>query len=167
MRTKTSFRYARRTPFTKWTHEATATAMEFGPSHPPYYNLDTVIVPALDGPAGPRKVKNFTISLNCDTTSASAYPQGRGFGYVLVYVPKSTMVSTPDYNGTTSVYEPSQYLISCGLVSSDTNPIRIRSSMSRILHEGDSIHLVLTQFNATAAGDSVRLNGVVEYSITQ
>ena len=167
MRTKSSFRYARRTPFTKWSHEATSTAMEFGPNLPLYYNVDTVVVPALNGPAGPRKVKNFTINLNCDTTSTSGDTVGRGLGYVLVYVPKSTMVSTPDYNGTASVYEPSQYLISCGLVSSESNPIRIRSSMSRILHEGDSIHLVLTLFKATSAYDTVRLNGVVEYSITQ
>ena len=142
--------------------------MEFGSNLSMYYNIDTVIVPALNGPAGPRKVKNFTISLNADYQQGSSINQnGRGFGYVLVYVPKSTIVSTPDYNGPDAVYEPSQYVISCGMVSTESNPIRIRSSMSRILNEGDSIHLVLTQFQPTGQEESVRLNGIVEYSITQ
>ena len=167
MRTKSSFRYARRTPFTKWTHETTGTAIEFTPDLPIYYNIDTVIVPALNGPAGPRKVKNFTISLNCDQVTGQGEHESRAFGYLLVYVPKSTTVSTPDYNGPDAVYEPSQYVISCGLVSSETNPIRIRSSMSRILNEGDSVHLILTTLSVVTSFDGFRLNGIVDYAITQ
>ena len=40
--------------------------------------------------------------------------------------------------------------------------------MSRILNQGDSIHLIITTFdNIAMESVGVRLHGLVEYSITQ
>jgi len=166
MRTKTSFRYARRTPFTKWSHETTSCALAFGPGTAQYYNYDTTIV---TGTANISKVKNFTISLTSNNMDDSTGKfVGTGCGYVLVYVPNSQAVSVPDWNGPAAVYEPSNFLISAGVLSTENSPIRIKSSMSRILNEGDSIHLIITTFDVVAMESvGIRLHGLVEYSITQ
>jgi len=169
MRTKTPFRYAKKSAFTKWTHEATTTTVGWAGGSTQYTSNDITIVPSTSDPTttyqGPRKAKNFTISLTCnDLAEANS---AVAIGYVLVYVPYTRSPSTPDWNGPVALYEPSNEMISCGLLNTENSPIRIKSSMSRILNSGDSIHLILTNLASIASGSGLQLHGLVEFSITQ
>jgi len=164
-----SFRrnYIRRGQWAKWTHECTSIGdIGFESLTPQYTTLPITVVPgsnaaSIDYP-GPRKVKNFTITLN---GNGIAQDTAMGIGYVLVYVPYTVNPSSPDWNGPMSLYEPSQHVISSGIFNTENNPIRIHSSMSRLLNSGDKIVLLLTNLSTTQ--EAVYLHGLVEFSVTQ
>ena len=46
------------------------------------------------------------------------------------------------------MYEPSQHVINCGVWDFDAGPLRITSSLSRSLHPGDAVFLLLRAVGA-------------------
>ena len=116
------------------------------------YQSDTIIVPATLT-QGMRKVKHLTISLGSSGTTS--------WYWAVVYVPYTQNPSA--LNGTSggALYEPSQFVMGCGIIDLDAGPNRIHIPLSRNLNQGDSIHLIL---GSTGAGYT--FNGIVQYAIT-
>ena len=115
---------------------------------------NAAIVPATDL-EGMRKIKHITISL----TSSTDAP----FRYAIVYVPQGTTVGTIN-QGTSalSLYEPNQFVMSCGTIDPDAGPIRIYSPLARNLNSGDAIYLLVR----STTGGTFTINGIVSYAIT-
>ena len=116
------------------------------------------VVPAIAS-QGMRKVKHLNISVasvNGDTVG-SVY-------WALVYVPQQTAVGVMQTSSTTAVslYEPNQFVMSCGVFDFSAGPVRISSPISRNLNSGDSIYLCLASTTST----TFSLNGVVNYAVT-
>ena len=116
------------------------------------------IVPGTDV-EGMRKVKHLTVSLAPDTDGILS------FYWALVYVPQGT---TPgDINVTSALtaamYEPNQFVMNCGVVSSGAGPIRFNSPLARNLNDGDAIYLLVRNTGGPAA---ITYNCVVRYAIS-
>ena len=114
------------------------------------------IVPAADV-QGMRKVKHLTLSFS----SASDVR----LCYVLVYVPEGydpNPIRVPNLGYATSLYEPNQYVMSSGTLDFSGGPLRIRTPLSRNLNSGDSIHLILAQWDE----GNVAVSTNVKYAIT-
>ena len=122
-----------------------------------FYQGGSVIVPATTT-QGTRTVGNFTITIPVPSTA------GQEIFWALVYVPqgetaKELFATTGSAEG--SLYEPNQYVLASGIADNNAGPIRIHSRMSRKLHSGDFISLILAQ-NATSGSN---FRGLVSYSI--
>jgi len=116
------------------------------------------IVPATTQ-QGIRKVKNFTINLSDDTIAGGGTPPVNIL-WAIVLVPEDTNVNTLALiSNAPVVYEPNQYVLAHGMLSSNQGPNRIFSPMKRNLRAGDSIALVL------ACYQQVYLAAVGGYSI--
>lgn len=120
---------------------------------------------------GPKTVKNMRIVLNADGVATTT--QGVGVGYLLVYVPRGYTPSTPDWNGSSvpsltssSIYEPSNFVLQSGIVSTDNNPLRITTRFTKKLNEGDAIWLLLTSLRPMGATEQVYMHGMLSFSIT-
>ncbi len=112
------------------------------------------VVPAVTF-QGMRKVKHMEVSFsNTSTTDSSVY-------WALVYVPQGTTAGSLQ-TGTTSLYEPNQFVIEAGVLDFSGGPLRIRSRLSRNLNSGDSIALLLYP----SGGSSLAVAYVVKYAIT-
>ena len=116
------------------------------------------IVPGTDV-EGMRKIKHLTVSLAPDSETHSFY-------WALVYVPQGT---TPgDINVTSALtaamYEPNQFVMNCGVVSSDAGPIRFTSPVARNLNDGDAVYLLVR--NTALFDSSITYNCVVRYAIS-
>ena len=91
---------------------------------------------------GMRKVKHLTISFSSASDTRLCY--------VLVYVPEGydpNPIRIPQLGYATSLYEPNQYVMSSGTLDFSGGPLRIRTPLSRNLNSGDSIHLILAQWD--------------------
>ena len=119
-----------------------------------HYQGGQVIVPA-SATQGMRKVKHITVSLAKFTAD-----DNRPFLWALVYVPEGYPVNHIGAPGT-SLYEPNQYVMACGIIDPDAGPIRIRSPIARNLNSGDSISLVIASLHQSAS-----YTGVVSYAVT-
>ena len=107
---------------------------------------------------GTRKVKHLTINL-------TSTPGNVQFWWALVYVPQATAVGQITIGTTTagtSMYEPNQFCINCGIIDPDAGPIRIGSPLGRNLNDGDSIILIVKP-NSDGA---VSIQGTCRYAIT-
>lgn len=115
-----------------------------------------VIVPS-SSTEGKRKVAHLTIS--------GTYAGGAaGIMWALMYIPQGFTV--PGFNlGSTgsSILEPNQYVMNAGTLDADAGPIRISSRVTRILHSGDSIVLLVVPLAPTTTLGAV--NGLVRYAI--
>ena len=80
------------------------------------------VVPGTDV-EGMRKVKHLTVSMSPDTTDTLS------FYWALVYVPQGTTPGDINISGalSASMYEPNQFVMNCGIMSSGAGPIRISS----------------------------------------
>jgi len=113
-----------------------------------------IVAPSLT--EGMRKVKNFT--LNLVPFSESTYC----IFWALVYVPEGTSPGSLNVVTTsTSLYEPNQFVINCGIVDPDAGPIRFFSPLSRNLNSGDSIYLLVT----SSPSSTIQVQGTARYAI--
>lgn len=123
-------------------------------------NINFLIVPAT-GVQGMRKVKHLTISMaNSDQES-----ELNALYWALVYVPQGTApgILNVGTSATTSLYEPNQFVLSCGVVDFSAGPQRIRTPLARNLNSGDAIYLLLANPSATV---NANVDSVVRYAIT-
>lgn len=105
---------------------------------------------------GMRKVKNFTVNLVPQLDSSLPLV------WALVYVPEGTQAGSLNITSTTStLYEPNQFVITCGISDPTAGPIRFYSPLSRNLNSGDAIYLLVA--NPTASVPSVL--GTARYAI--
>ena len=111
----------------------------------------TVVTPSTV--QGMRKVKHLTVSMAQNTS-------GVGVFWALVYVPQGTTANKLAID-TTTMYEPNQFVMSCGIFDVDAGPMRISCPISRNLNSGDYIALVIH-----ATSPSTSYNYVVRYAIT-
>ena len=105
---------------------------------------------------GKRKIAHLTIS-------GTWGGQAAGVIWALMYIPQGMVV--PGFNLTSggSILEPNQYVMSTGTFDADAGPVRISSRVSRILHSGDEIVLIVAPLATGSAPGAI--NGVVRYAI--
>lgn len=108
---------------------------------------------------GKRKVKNITVTATLATgTEAPLY-------WALVYVPQGESARGLNIATTvgqsTSLYEPNQYVMNCGIADSNAGPIRFWSPLSRNLNEGDRIFLLIRHQASTA----LNIRTLIRYAI--
>ena len=105
---------------------------------------------------GMRKVKHVTVT--CSTTHATP------LYWALVYVPQGTVpgaLNAATTGDETSLYEPNQFVMNCGIADPQAGPIRIWSPLARNLNDGDRILLLCTHTSSSAVG----LNALARYAI--
>ena len=116
------------------------------------------VVPGTDV-EGMRKVKHLTVSMSPDSTATLS------FYWALVYVPQGTTPADINIGSALSgaMYEPNQFVMNCGIMSTGAGPIRIYSPLARNLNDGDAIYLLVR--SAQDVGPT-EYNCVVRYAIT-
>ena len=98
---------------------------------------------------------------DCELFNFTCYP----FYWALVYVPQGTTPGALNIAATgdeTSLYEPNQFVMNCGIADPDAGPIRIWSPLARNLNDGDRILLLCTHTNSAA----VSIYALSRYAIT-
>ena len=123
------------------------------------YQYSIAVVPPADI-QGMRKVKHleFTIANTGQDTFANLY-------YAIVYVPLGYSPNNLDIpiTGTAiGLYDPNQYVMSCGVLDFNAGPCRVKTPLSRNLNSGDSIYLILCTPNSSATA----FYAMVKYAIT-
>ena len=117
------------------------------------YQYSISVIPPTET-QGMRKVKHFTLT----------FAPANDMAYALVYVPEGydpNVINYPVDGMAISMYEPNQFVISQGILDSQSGQLRIRSPLSRNLNSGDSIYLIL----ATPAQNN-NTTCTVKYAIT-
>lgn len=114
-----------------------------------------VIVPA-SSTEGKRKVAHLTISGSWGGSAA-------GVLWALMYIPQGMAVPAFNLATGSSILEPNQYVMNTGTFDADAGPVRISSRITRTLHSGDSVVLLLTPL-ATGSSPGT-INGIVRYAI--
>jgi len=119
------------------------------------------IVPGTDV-EGMRKVKHLTVSLAPDMDAA----ENIAFYWALVYVPQGTTPGNINVTSalTAAMYEPNQFVMNCGIVSTGAGPIRFTSPIARNLNDGDSVYMLVR--NTANVDSTVHYNCVVRYAIS-
>jgi len=119
--------------------------------------IETIVAPV--AVQGMRKVKNLTVSLS--NNNPSDVPC---FWWAVVYVPAGTTPSPLTVTGgSTSLYEPNQFVMECGYFDPNAGPLRVHTRLARNLNSGDGIALILRGQSGEA---NVQFRGVVSYAIT-
>ena len=106
---------------------------------------------------GMRKVKHVTVT--CSTTHATP------LYWALVYVPQGTVPGALNVATTgdeTSLYEPNQFVLTCGISDPTAGPIRFYTPLSRNLNSGDAIYLLV----ANPTSDTPAVHGTARYAIS-
>lgn len=121
------------------------------------------------GTEGMRKVKHLTSSLSLMIDHQPSDQFGSAVYWALVYVPEGYNVNGLNIGApsasSSSLYEPSQFVMNCGISDPTAGPIRVSTRLSRNLNQGDSIYLVVgTYVTNTAVTPTVQ--GVVRYAIS-
>lgn len=105
---------------------------------------------------GMRKVKNITVNLTPESDDPFILT------WALVYVPEGTPVGSLNLSSQTStLYEPNQFVMNCGVADPTAGPIRFFTPLSRNLNSGDAIYLLLG--NHTSVTPTV--HGITRYAI--
>lgn len=121
-----------------------------------FYQNQIEIVPATLT-EGVRQVARMTITLtNNDNASSPIY-------WALVYIPEGSVTSALFPNNTT-LFNPSNYVLSSGISDSNAGPIRISSRLRKNLNANDRIFL-LTATTKQSTTDIVNYTGLVRYAI--
>ena len=98
------------------------------------------VVPATNT-EGMRKVKNIMVTATVPT------PYDAPLYWAIVYVPEGTAPGGLNIATTagqsTSLYEPNQYVMNCGIADSNAGPIRFWTPLARNLNDGDRIYLLI------------------------
>ena len=122
------------------------------------------IVPATTT-EGMRKVKHLTCNLTQVVAGGSSAESN--LFWALVYVPQGTTAGSLNIAtaGATpsSMYEPNQFVMNCGVIDPTAGPIRIYSPISRNLNDGDKISLLI---RPTLDGVATIVSLCVRYAIT-
>ena len=122
------------------------------------------IVPATTT-EGMRKVKHLTCNLTQVVAGGSSAESN--LFWALVYVPQGTTAGSLNIAtaGATpsSMYEPNQFVMNCGVIDPTAGPIRIYSPISRNLNDGDKISLLI---RPTLLMEWLQLSLSVRYAIT-
>ena len=108
------------------------------------------------GVEGMRKVKHLTI-----TAGANVVNIGTMY-WAIVYVPQGYSPNNLTLVGGSSIYEPNQNVMCCGVFDFEGGPLRIHCPLSRNLNSGDKIYLVV----ANTSSASFNLHCTVSYAIT-
>ena len=120
------------------------------------YQEGTVIVPA-SSVQGTRTISKLRVTVNLGDQASYAY-------WALVYVPQGTtanaLFSTSGAVNSGSLYEPNQFVMASGVIDPNAGNHDIRSPISRKLHSGDFISLIV----GTGVG-SQTISGLVNYSV--
>ena len=77
--------------------------------------------------------KHFKISVSLASNSAGV----PGVIWALVYAPNGSSAGSLSGAASGSLYEPSQFVIGCGVWDFDAGPLRTHIALGRILHPGD------------------------------
>nr|QIR82149.1 hypothetical protein [unidentified] len=98
---------------------------------------------------GTRKVKNITVSATCGPPEAEA-----PLYWAIVYVPQGTTPGGLNIaaaaTDSTSLYEPNQYVMNCGIADPSAGPIRFYTPLARNLNDGDRILLLIRHVGTQA-----------------
>lgn len=117
---------------------------------------------------GVRKVKNLTVDicLQAYYQTSSTATNGIGSGpiyWALVYVPEGTQ---PNYlNETGDLYQPSQWVLSTGILNLLNGKSRIKTRLAKNLNKGDTIYLCMGTNNPGADRSLPRLSYLCRYAI--
>lgn len=115
-------------PLSSWQSPATEEAFN--------YSYNETVVPSSEV-EGVRKVKNLTVSLAYPNPNNDQKP----IFWALVYVPEGTI---PNYlNQVGDLYQPSQWVLSSGILNTIEGKSRIYTPLSKNLNKGDKIVLCL------------------------
>jgi len=118
-----------------------------------FYQHSEVVVPPTTQ-EGVRQVARMTITLTgSPDTSGSVV-------WALVYLPEGTQPTTSLFPTSTTLYEPSSYVLASGISDSTAGPIRISSRIRKNLNAGDRIFLL-----TAATGSGSRYIGLLRYAI--
>lgn len=121
-----------------------------------FFQNQTEIVPATLV-EGVRQVARMTITL---TTNADS---NRPIFWALCYIPEGSQTSSL-FPTTTTLFNPSNYVLSSGIADPSAGSIRISSRLKKNLNANDRIFL-MTATTKPAASDTVILVGLVRYAI--
>lgn len=149
----------------RYSHESTTittpVVSDWAPIQSPGENLSGTnqvsfsIVPPTEV-QGVRTIGHFTLSFSSTASNRVAY--------ALVYVPEgyeNNAIHLPIPGFAASLYEPSQFVISSGMLDFDGGPLRVRSPLKRRLNQNDRIVLIFASTD-TSAGSII---GNISYSI--
>ena len=121
----------------------------------------TLVVPPTAS-QGMRKVKHLTVSLAASGAASSA-----AVFWALVYCPEgvnpSQLAVSTVAGQAAPLYEPNQYVMSCGVVDFSSGPARIVSPVSRNLNSGDRVFLLMAN---PGPASNATLYAVVRYAIS-
>lgn len=106
---------------------------------------------------GVRKAKNFSISMTSPGTS------NMPIYWALIYLPEG--MPPQELKSTDQLYQPSQYVINSGIITSIEGKMRISSRLARNLNQGDSIYLVIGTNSDLLPPNLNRFNYLVRYAI--
>ena len=108
---------------------------------------------------GMRKVKNITVSATIGP------PEDAPLYWALVYVPEGTSPGGLSIAATaadpTSLYEPNQFVMNCGIADPNAGPIRFWSPLARNLNDGDRIYLLIRHL----ATVTIPIRTLIRYAI--
>ena len=125
-------------------------------------NQSATLIVAPTAVQGMRKVKHLTVTLASQGSVAAA----QDVYWALVYCPEgmnpNQLTVSSVVGQSTPLYEPNQYVMSCGVMDFSAGPTRVSTPLSRNLNSGDRIFLIMA--NPTA--NTINLYGVVRYAIS-
>lgn len=110
---------------------------------------------------GVRKAKNISISIAPPSTSDAAN-RNDAYYWALIYAPEGHTPNELSSQG--QLYQPSQYVINSGIVTTEQGKMRITSRLARNLNQGDSIYLLLGG-NSNIIPTTGRFNYLIRYAI--
>lgn len=119
-----------------------------------------VVVPPADL-QGMRKVKHISIQM---ADRLAGTQNVTNLTWAIVYAPAGMTPNILMPNGAQSLYEPNQYVMSCGVFDFSAGPLRISSPLARNLNSGDQIVLVVKQNPVSESNRTYDF--VVKYAVT-
>lgn len=115
---------------------------------------------------GVRKAKNMSISIATPAKNSGELTN-EAFYWALVFVPEG--MTPNELSSTGQLYQPSQYVISSGIVTGDQGKLRMTSRLAKNLNQGDAIYLLIgtnSNFvNGNTPESNYRFNYLVRYAI--
>lgn len=127
-------------PNTSWLSPAADEAFD--------HSVNQVVVPSTEI-EGVRKVKNLTITLSCAKPTGNVSQPNSTIYWALVYVPEGTSVNFLNEVG--DLYQPSQWVLSTGIINTEQTKSRIYTPLSKNLNKGDKIVLCMGTSSAEAS----------------
>lgn len=120
-----------------------------------YFQNQIQIVPPTTT-EGVRQVARMTVTL---TSQMQQGTESAPLFWALVYIPEGA-TTTGLFPNSTTLFQPSNYVLSSGIADSAAGPIRISSRLKKNLNASDQIYLL------TAASEpSTNYQGLVRYAI--